>query len=92
MTGIDLIAAERKRQQIAEHWSSTHDDMHINRELTKAAICYAAVGVIDIDSRHWPWTPGWWKPRDRVRNLVKAGALIAAEIDRLQRLEGINES
>jgi hypothetical protein len=33
----------------------------------------------------WPWHPGYWKPSaDRVRELVKAGALIAAEIDRLQ--------
>ena len=36
----------------------------------------------------WPWEPGYWKPtpNDRIRELVKAGALIAAEIDRLQRL------
>jgi hypothetical protein len=35
----------------------------------------------------WPWDAEWWKPcpTDRVRELVKAGALIAAEIDRLQR-------
>ena len=36
----------------------------------------------------WPvaWDESWWKPSDDpVRNLVKAGALIAAEIDRLQR-------
>lgn len=34
----------------------------------------------------WPWHPDWWKPSDDpIRNLVKAGALIAAEIDRLQR-------
>lgn len=34
----------------------------------------------------WPW-PGAFKatPDDRIRELVKAGALIAAEIDRLQR-------
>lgn len=32
----------------------------------------------------WPWDPSWWKPSpDVVSNLVKAGALIAAEIDRL---------
>ena len=32
----------------------------------------------------WPWSPDDWKPtNDRVRELVKAGALIAAEIDRL---------
>jgi hypothetical protein len=36
----------------------------------------------------WPWHPDWWKPsRDPVQNLVKAGALIAAEIDRLQRVQ-----
>ena len=38
----------------------------------------------------WPWHLKWWKPArttkpaDRVRELTKAGALIAAEIDRLQ--------
>lgn len=39
--------------------------------------------------RLWPksWHITWWKPtpEDRVRELVKAGALIAAEIDRLTR-------
>lgn len=35
----------------------------------------------------WPWDEAWWKPsEDPIRNLVKAGALIAAEIDRLQRV------
>lgn len=34
----------------------------------------------------WPWSAHWFKPGpDRIRTLVKAGALIAAEIDRLQR-------
>lgn len=36
----------------------------------------------------WPpmWDAAFWKPSDDpIRNLVKAGALIAAEIDRLQR-------
>lgn len=34
----------------------------------------------------WPWDAEWWKPSpdDRLRDLVKAGALIAAEIDRIQ--------
>jgi hypothetical protein len=38
----------------------------------------------------WPWHPSWWKPApdDRVRELVKAAALIAAEIDRLQAAAG----
>ena len=33
----------------------------------------------------WPWDKKWWKPSDDpIKNLIKAGALIAAEIDRLQ--------
>jgi hypothetical protein len=43
----------------------------------------------------WPWEYGSWKPTpdDRLRELVKAGALIAAEIDRLQldRLNAVVE-
>lgn len=37
----------------------------------------------------WPWIAEWWKPtpEDRLRELVKAGALIVAEIERLQRKE-----
>lgn len=34
----------------------------------------------------WPWEEKYWKPTgDPVRDLVKAGALIAAEIDRIQK-------
>lgn len=41
----------------------------------------------------WPWESSWWKPSDDpIRNLVKAGALIAAEIDRLQRLKEADAS
>ena len=44
--------------------------------------------------RDWPWDADWWKPTtgDRVRELVKAGALLAAEIDRLQRLTLADEA
>ena len=35
----------------------------------------------------WPWDFKWWKPSDDpVKDLIKAGALIAAEIDRLQSI------
>ncbi len=35
----------------------------------------------------WPqtWCPSWWKPKDRRQDLVRAGALIVAEIERLDR-------
>jgi len=33
----------------------------------------------------WPWDQKWWKPKDPRRDLVRAGALILAEIERLDR-------
>lgn len=42
----------------------------------------------------WPWEREWWKPgadnstESRIRELAKAGALTAAEIDRLLRATG----
>lgn len=41
---------------------------------------------------NWPWESDWWKPTDDpVKDLVKAGALVAAEIDRLKRIPGHNK-
>ena len=34
---------------------------------------------------YWPWTAEWWKPRTKRENLVRAGALILAEVERLDR-------
>ncbi|WP_454731875.1 MULTISPECIES: hypothetical protein [Cupriavidus] len=35
----------------------------------------------------WPWDLEWWKPKDRRRNLERAGALILAELEHLIRAE-----
>ena len=43
--------------------------------------------VFDAPPPSWPWVRRWWKPTDRRRDLVKAGALILAEIERLDRIE-----
>ena len=87
--GIAQIAIERQRQINQEGWTPEHDDEHVQGQLARAACCYA---MRPHDSRReyvplaWPWEHEWWKPSpDPIRNLVKAGALIAAEIDRLQR-------
>lgn len=90
-SGIELISQERERQIIAEGWTADHDDdMNFHEELAIAAGCYILWD--DGHNEHpcppdiWPWDSEWWKPaNDRIRNLAKAGALIAAEIDRLQR-------
>ena len=90
MTGTELIAKERERQISEEGWTSDHDDEHEEGELLAAAICYAHnSGQFKFTSpRAWPWAEKWWKPSgDRKRDLAKAGALIAAEIDRLSRLQ-----
>jgi len=33
----------------------------------------------------WPWEARWWKPKTPRRDLVRAAALIVAEIERLDR-------
>ena len=91
-TGVELIADERKRQIEVEGWTSKHDDQHCDDTLVVAGICYAAHVANSLRGAtpdklppQWPWEARWWKPEDNVRTLVKAGALIAAQIDRLQR-------
>lgn len=97
MTGIELIAAERKRQIEVEGWTSRHDDWHKNGEMARLAALYATRHVKwrktgkarTLFRMLWPsqWARQWWKPRTPIANLVRAGALIAAELDRLARLE-----
>lgn len=100
MNGIERIAAERQRQVDKEGWSPDHDDEHKRGEMGKAAVCYALhacafplqQGMDDFDAR-WPWGNHWWKPSDDpIRNLEKAGALIAAEIDRHLRAKARAEA
>ena len=87
MTGSELIAAERQRQLDKEGWTAEHDAKHGMGQLVDAARCYCgAFNEHASQSRNWPWGAKWWKPQDRVRNLVRAGALIAAEIDRVQNI------
>jgi len=86
--GTDLITAERERQIRAEGWTPEHDAEHTENELAWAARCYVDQAIFTFTEPSptgaWPWDESWWKPSpDPVRNLVKAGALIAAEIDRL---------
>jgi hypothetical protein len=102
--GAELIAAERTRQIMVEGWTDSHDDEHDGGQMTAAAYCYGALARRQADGKirskaenigapsGWPWEQAWWKPSDDpIRNLVKAGALVAAEIDRLQRASGLAE-
>jgi len=97
--GASLVAAERRRQIAEEFYTLEYDQQHKQHELVRAALCYAYAGwtlaaggsarAVRTNPKIavlWPWAQGLWKPDDdEVRNLAKAGALIAAEIDRLER-------
>ncbi len=87
-TGIELITEERTRQIEIEKFDANHDKNNAVGELANAASCYAMDPRIRPDELppcHWPWLD-FWKPtpNNRIKELAKAGALIAAEIDRLQ--------
>lgn len=97
---ITDVIEERQRQIRAEGWTPEHDDGHTEGALAAAAACFALEGTfMDYDSAFprlelpdglpvaWPWHSIHWKPKDRRRNLVRAAALIVAEIERLDRQE-----
>ena len=70
------------------------DDLCLTGELAEAAIAYAfpdRLREFDEDNTPsiWPFSEESWKPSptNRIRELVKAAALLAAEIDRLRRQE-----
>lgn len=85
---VDVLA-ERQRQVSAEGWTAAHDDEYEHGELADAAGCYALSSELfdcaGEPPRPWPWSDEWWKPTSRRRDLVKAGALILAEIERIDR-------
>lgn len=92
--GIDLIREEQERQIMEEGWTKEHDDSHSPGALALAGSCYAEAAAMrlapiafrpDVEEipENWPWEPQWWKPKNTLRDLVRAGALIAAELDKM---------
>lgn len=91
MTGVDLISRER-REQIEKHkWD---DKGHKNGELVQAAL-------FALDPMKFDWPDGWnydnmlkIKEKAFVNRLAIAGALLAAEYDRIMQAieDGPDES
>lgn len=92
------VTAERRRQIELEGYGNRHDDAHTDFEITKAAVAYAQRAAMSDDVRAfkekrdhvpglWPWARAWWKPKNRRADLVRAAALLIAEIERLDRAE-----
>lgn len=100
--GVEVIRAERKRQVLQKGYTPEHDDGHEFGELGLAAALYALpygyemgneplITQSDFINLHITLETGCdfiLPPEpDRLRRLAKAGALIAAEIDRLERIK-----
>ncbi len=95
------VLDERNRQIEKEKYSKEHDDSYQMNELTRAAASYvnnvvsrgwvfnSAYDPEAYQSEEvpdlWPWADEHWKPTNPRRDLVKAAALIIAEIDRRDR-------
>lgn len=93
MTGAEMIAMERRRQVEEESYAPEADALYWHDgALARAAVSYALpeedrwTHGVNATPAYWPWGAKFWKPTpgNRIRELVKAGALLAAEIDRLQ--------
>lgn len=92
------VLDERRAQRTREGFDAAHDDQHASGELAMAAACYATVAAHPpgfyravfrpgVPMQSWPWDREWWKPKNDRRDLIRAAALILAEIERLDRAE-----
>jgi len=79
------VLAERQRQVEQEGWTPAHDDAYVDGQLASAAVAYAQAYTPYLVPSSWPWAVEWFKAGNDRRNMVKAGALILAEIERLDR-------
>jgi len=98
-SGIEVITKERKRQIEKEGYTSLNDQEYQEGELANAAAYYALTDELidfmdqnwgnDMHLHIWPFDLNSIKktPKDRIRELAKAGALIAAEIDRINNIK-----
>lgn len=97
------IASERYRQIMVEGWTPEHDDSHDAGELCGSGAAYAlnascVLHPMNGDPLESPFAHGWcfneewWKPKTPRRDLVRAAALIIAELERMDRQEAREEA
>lgn len=94
--GMTYVIAERVRQIVQKGYTVERDAAFYRPgdfTITRAAIAYAITATLpnggDVrPNGWWPWTRGAWKPGpSRKVALIKAAALLIAEIDRLEATE-----
>lgn len=95
------IFIERQRQIAGEGHGVDHDDMHDRGELAAAAAAYALQAACTVATGTgqtstfepltpadlWPWAPVEFNTKNPRADLIRAGALIVAEIERLDRAQ-----
>lgn len=94
------IGDERTRQILSEGYDHQHDDAHEDFELARAAAVYTIYATLpELDCLFaidhgprlfgsdilWPWDRSFFKPGTARRDLIKAAALLVAEIERMDR-------
>lgn len=87
------VLAERRRQVEVEGWTPEHDAAHKWQEMARAGIAYALCYAqpqpdwVRMDKHRtpppvWPWEDRWWKPKGPREDLVRAAALLLAQLER----------
>jgi hypothetical protein len=84
--GILTIQDELDHQALLGY-RAQEDIRYTENELVRAATAYLLHTVDFPGMSTWPFHPESFKPGSRKRNLAKAGALIAAELNRINLLE-----
>lgn len=84
---LNEITRERGKQ-VGKGYDASSDDRYSGYQLIDASIAYswAALGHAQYGNRYWPWDAESFKPEGQRANLIKAAALLVAEIERMDRL------
>jgi|CXWL01.1.fsa_nt_gi hypothetical protein len=86
---VGMVMDERWRQ--LRLYPIQHDDTHDAGEIAQAAAAYALASAAETDLEReiavdtWPWELDDFKPSTPLADLIRAGALLLAEIERRLR-------
>ena len=90
-----LVLQERERLILKEGYTSAHDDEHTEGQLAFLAAAYALSSrdhikdseILKLMTTMFKYSDFAFKPKDPIRDLTRAGALILAELERRLRAE-----
>lgn len=83
-TAIDLIKEEREKQITKYGYTTTHDRNYPNGTVLRGALAYlnAAIYSSSVGEEDWPFDKNYFNSEGELKDLVKAAAMIVAEIDK----------